>query len=329
MADAIVGSVAVDVVPSAKTWNAKLRSQLLPQADKLGTDLGDRIGRNAQEKIRERLAKLPDAKIGVNTKQADADMARFRKGASKDATVAIKLDSRGLSGYRAQLAAATRDRTQRINVKTNTSQLDSVLKKLDKLSLGGGAAKGIGIAALAPALGGLATAVPVLGGLTAGLATAGLGTGAFAAVAVPAFTKVQTAAQGLAKAQLQLKQAQAAGTSPAVLKAQQSLAKAQAAQGKSATGSAKQQAAAAATVLTAQQRLAAAEKGSPTAKALLKEKQILDQLDPSQKAAVKQYQAFTGAVTDFQKKSEPEVYKTIGGGFKLIADQLPRATPLV
>lgn len=329
MADSIVGSVAVEVVPSTRSWNSKLRSELLPQADKLGSDLGDRIGRNAQQKIRERLAKLPDAKIGVNTKQADAEMAKFRKSASKDATVAIKVNARGLTGYKTQLVAATRDRTQRINIKANTDQLDSVLKKLDKFSLGGGAAKGIGIAALAPALGGLAAAVPVLGGLTAGLAAAGIGTGAFAAVAVPAFQKVQTAAQGLSKANLQLKQAQAAGTSPAVLKAQQSLTKAQAAQAKVATGSSKQQAAAAATVLTAQQRLAAAEKNSPVNKALLKQKQILDQLDPSQKTAVKQYQAFTSAVTDFQKKSEPEVYKTIGGGFKLIADQLPKVTPLV
>lgn len=329
MADAIVGSVAVDVVPSTKTWNSKLRSQLLPQADKLGTELGDRIGRNAQQKIRERLAKLPDAKVGVNTKQADADLVKFRKGASKDATVAIKVNSRGLAGYRTQLTAATRDRTQRINVKANTSQLDAVLKKLDKFSLGGGAAKGIGIAAIAPALGGLATAIPVLGGLTAGLATAGLGAGAFAAVAVPAFTKIQTASQGLAKAQLQLKQAQARGTSPAVLKAQQSLAKAEAAAGRAATGTAKQRAAAAATVLTAQQRLAAAEKNSPVAKALLKEKQILDQLDPAQKGAVKQYKAFTDAVTGFQKKLEPAVLPAMGGAFKLIADQLPKVAPLV
>jgi hypothetical protein len=329
MADAIVGSVAVEVVPSTRTWNAKLRADLLPQADKLGNDIGDRIGRNAQQKFRERMAKLPDAKVGVNIKQADAELARFRKNASKDATMAIKVNSRGLAGYRTQIAAATRDRTQKIHVEADTSQLDKVLQKFSKLSLGGGAAKGIGIAALVPALSGLATAAPILGGLTAGLTTAGLGTAAFATVAVPSFKKVETAAQGLSKAQLQLKQARAAGTSPAILKAQQSLAKAEVAQGKAAKGSAKQQATAAATVLSARQRLAAAEKNSPVNKALLKQKQILDELDPAQRNAVKQYQAFTGAITDFQKKSEPQVFGTIGGGFKLLTSQLPKLTPLV
>lgn len=314
MADAIVGSVAVDVVPSAKTWNTKLRAQLLPQADKLGQDIGKRIGDNIRDRLRAELRDLPDAQVKLKADTSDADR--------KMTAVGVKADELGRKRETISVKA---------NVRSAEADLDRLAAKLKAAS--GGPSKGLllgsGIAALGPAVGGIAaTAVPAIGGLVATLATAGAGAGAFALVAVPAFKKVQTAAQGLSKANLQLKQAQAAGTSPAVLRAQQNLTKAQAAQAKVATGSSKQQAAAAATVLTAQQRLAAAEKNSPVNKALLKQKQILDQLDPSQKAAVKDYQAFTGAVTDFQKSVEPQVYKTIGGGFKLIADQLPKIAPL-
>lgn len=314
MADAIVGSVAVDVVPSAKTWNTKLRAQLLPQADKLGQDIGKRIGDNIRDRLRAELRDLPDAQVKLKADTSDADR--------KMTAVGVKADELGRKRETISVKA---------NVRSAEADLDRLAAKL-KAASGGpstGALIGGGLATLGPAIGGIAaTAVPAIGGLVATLATAGAGAGAFALVAVPAFKKVQTAAQGLSKANLQLKQAQAAGTSPAVLKAQQNLTKAQAAQAKVATGSSKQQAAAAATVLTAQQRLAAAEKNSPVNKALLKQKQILDQLDPSQKAAVKDYQAFTGAVTDFQKSVEPQVYKTIGGGFKLIADQLPKIAPL-
>lgn len=314
MADAIVGSVAVDVVPSAKTWNTKLRAQLLPQADKLGQDIGKRIGDNIRDRLRAELRDLPDAQVKLKADTSDADR--------KMTAVGVKADELGRKRETISVKA---------NVRSAEADLDRLAAKL-KAASGGpskGALIGGGLAALGPAIGGIAaTAVPAIGGLVATLATAGAGAGAFALVAVPAFKKVQTAAQGLSKANLQLKQAQAAGTSPAVLKAQQNLTKAQAAQAKVATGSSKQQAAAAATVLTAQQRLAAAEKNSPVNKALLKQKQILDQLDPTQKAAVKQYQAFTGAVTKFQKSVEPDVYKTIGGGFKLIADQLPKIAPL-
>ncbi|HTE81098.1 MAG TPA: hypothetical protein VK634_10460, partial [Reyranella sp.] len=407
MADAIVGSVAVDVVPSTKSWNSKLRAQILPQADKLGKEIGDKIAarikdqigkgirdglgdtggapetegakggdkygsafsRSLKSKLTAAMRNLPDAKLTADSTDVDRKLADLRgqlktlAGAKigidlkdDEAVAKLRLLKAELAGVgtgsnsisvRTDIAAATAElgafdaqvrklngETATVNVKANTRSAETSIDRLTaklKSSSGPGTGSLIagGLATLGPAIGGIAaTAVPAVGGLIATMATAAAGAGAFAVVAVPAFKKVQTAAQGLSKANLQLKQAQAAGTSPAVLKAQQSLSKAQAAQGKAATGSSKQQAAAAATVLAAQQRLAAAEKNSPVSKALLKQKQILDQLDPTQKTAVKDYQAFTSAVTAFQKSVEPEVYGTIGGGFKLIADQLPKIAPL-
>ena len=47
----VVGSVAVEVVPSAKNWNRALRAQLLPEAQKLGDELGQRIGQRIAAQV--------------------------------------------------------------------------------------------------------------------------------------------------------------------------------------------------------------------------------------------------------------------------------------
>jgi hypothetical protein len=71
---ASVGSVSVSVVPSAEGFNSTLRDELLPEADKLGEELGQRI----KDGIEEQLADIrfePHA----DTDEAEADLDHLKE----------------------------------------------------------------------------------------------------------------------------------------------------------------------------------------------------------------------------------------------------------
>lgn len=112
MAGITVGSVSVEVVPSAATFAQKLRAQLLPQSDALGREIGKQIGdrvakgvatgfaegartaraqgaragadfagafdREVKTRISAALRSLPDVKVGADTSAAELRIAGIR-----------------------------------------------------------------------------------------------------------------------------------------------------------------------------------------------------------------------------------------------------------
>lgn len=70
-----VAEAEVIVLPNADNFGELAKAQIGPQADAIGRDAGDRIGRQIQERVRVALAELPDAKIGVDVDQTRLDGA--------------------------------------------------------------------------------------------------------------------------------------------------------------------------------------------------------------------------------------------------------------
>ncbi|MGW1998155.1 NlpC/P60 family protein [Embleya sp. NPDC001921] len=128
-----IGSVGVDVVPNARDIYARLASQILPDADRVGREAGDLIGRRIREGIRGSLTEpirvegklatvqagkaggdaggafgrqmrtrleaalrsLPDIKVGANTSEADSDLQalRVRLESLRDKRIGIDIDT--------------------------------------------------------------------------------------------------------------------------------------------------------------------------------------------------------------------------------------------
>jgi hypothetical protein len=68
-----VAEAEVTVSPNAKNFGTDLRAAVLPEADRVGREAGDRIASG----MRERLATLPDVNIGVDTTKASAQVDKF------------------------------------------------------------------------------------------------------------------------------------------------------------------------------------------------------------------------------------------------------------
>src|SRR5882757_8701414 len=80
---------------------------------------------------------------------------------------------------------------------------------------------------------------------------------------------------------------------------------------------------------TAQNQLALATTKAQRASAIKAETKALQGLSGPEKEAVKNYSAFTAAVTNFQHKLEPKIFPVIAGGFKDITAALPLLEPLI
>ncbi|MFE5332956.1 NlpC/P60 family protein [Embleya sp. NPDC056575] len=128
-----IGSVGVDVVPNAKDIYNRLAAQILPDADRVGTDAGKLIGQRIREGIRGSLTDpiriegklatvqagraggdaggafgrqmrtrleaalraLPDIKVGANTSEADSDLQalRVRLESLRNKRIGIDIDT--------------------------------------------------------------------------------------------------------------------------------------------------------------------------------------------------------------------------------------------
>ena len=107
MAGIEIGSVSVSVVPSAEGFADKIRADILPQADQLGIDIGERMRVGIE-------SRLSDIRLGVNadtaTASAELDKIRVKAdeiGAKKES---IKVDvnnnqSGGVLGWLVSLVA--------------------------------------------------------------------------------------------------------------------------------------------------------------------------------------------------------------------------------
>jgi hypothetical protein len=101
-----VGSIAVAVVPSAKDFTERMRARLLPQADALGREVGERIRAGVEEK-------LGDVRLGVNadTAKANAELDKTRLKAdelgAKDESIRVSVhNSGGVMGWLVSAVAA-------------------------------------------------------------------------------------------------------------------------------------------------------------------------------------------------------------------------------
>jgi hypothetical protein len=79
---AVIGTVEVDVIPSTKQFVNKLRGGIMPQADQVGRQWGERFGAAAGDDARKRielaLGRLKDVNVGVDTKGAETKVAALR-----------------------------------------------------------------------------------------------------------------------------------------------------------------------------------------------------------------------------------------------------------
>jgi hypothetical protein len=170
VAEIFVGSVSVGVVPNAKDFNTELRRQLFPDAENIGREYGDRLGRGMRDALQ------------VSIDRIKADMEKgFTANVSADTTKAKD----EIDAMRAEEEA----RDIKVKVKAD----ESSLHKFGQTLLGslGMGAKNLGLGALV-GTGGFA--VSSMGLAAAGpLAAAGAGIAGFAAIAIPEITKVEKA----------------------------------------------------------------------------------------------------------------------------------------
>lgn len=100
-----VAQAEVTVTPNARNFGEDLKAVIGPQADAIGREAGDRIGKQIQERVRLALAELPDAKIGVDTKASGAEVDRFVRDVDSKVKTGVRKtgdDSGGLmaEGFR-------------------------------------------------------------------------------------------------------------------------------------------------------------------------------------------------------------------------------------
>src|ERR1700746_1097885 len=81
--DIFVGSVAVGVVPDARGWDASLQRQLVPSAEKIGTEYGKTMGRKISDSM---------GKAGEQSGGAFGDTFRKRLDAALKALPKAQLD---------------------------------------------------------------------------------------------------------------------------------------------------------------------------------------------------------------------------------------------
>lgn len=165
----------------------------------------------AKEKLRE-LNDTVHVKVDINNgtlRQIAQDTEAIHRMMGKNQAILerVNLDD---SDAKIRLAELTRDRSVRVNVKVNKSDLNQAESLFSKVGglFGGGhsfnlpftsmTANPAGLAAIG---GAIAALVPELVGVVSGFAAAGAGAGAFAALAAPAVKSVSTAYSNLSAAQ--------------------------------------------------------------------------------------------------------------------------------
>ena len=147
-------------------------------------DMPEQIDR-AKAKLDELKKTIHDT-VKVDTSDLDRASSQLA-GIHRNATVRVNLDD---ADAKIRLAALTRDRSETIHVRVDSSQLGMLER------IGGaipGSAGPVPLVALPAIAGGLAALLPELAGIVSGLAAAGAGAGAFAALALPAFRSVSGA----------------------------------------------------------------------------------------------------------------------------------------
>lgn len=124
MAGPVVGSVAVDVVPSARNFKRELEAQLLPQLNKLGDD----VGKNMADRIGARLATaIPSA-----VRKSSADIGQQGRNAGQ------RYGDEFSRTVRERVDAALRSFSPRIKVDADTdkalAQMEALRRKLAQTS---------------------------------------------------------------------------------------------------------------------------------------------------------------------------------------------------
>lgn len=190
MAGISVGSVSVDVVPSAKNFASDLRRQLLPEARKLG----DEVGKELSNRIN---AAMGDVRINADTRPAMDAADRLKADIAKDRpTVTVNADTVKAD---AELAVTQRE-VDKLNGETATVKVrESGVSKVNRdLQNTSRSASGLATAIIALAPAAVPALAVVAGGavaLSGALTTAAAGAGALALVAVPAFKDIATASK--------------------------------------------------------------------------------------------------------------------------------------
>ena len=153
MADIFVGSVAVGVVPDARGWNEKLRAQLVPSADAIGTEYGKTMGRkisdsmgkagdesggafgdNFRKRVDAALKALPKAKLDGDSTAIDRKLEELRRKMeeiSKTDIVDPKKALKDLAVIQAELDKVSR-KSKDIRVSFNTAEARAQLDLLSR-----------------------------------------------------------------------------------------------------------------------------------------------------------------------------------------------------
>jgi phage-related protein len=245
MASISVGSVSVDVVPSVRDFASRIRREILPDADRIGREVGERMARAIN-------AQLDDIKIKVDMGRALARLTQLKKALDeldgRKIDVQVNVDMIGaVAELRTLAQILSRLDGRTINIRLNAdvaralaqlAALNGAVRSIDNsrtvnIDVDTGGAMG-SINSLRTALIGLGLlASPAIAGIGAGiiglvgpLTAAGVGFGALAAAAVPSIMRVSEAikAQETAQKQASATAAQAQSRAYAVAGAQQQVA---------------------------------------------------------------------------------------------------------
>lgn len=81
----IVGSVAVQVVPSAKGFSKALAAQVLPDANKLGAQIGEQMGARIRESLGIEMRDLPGGTVNIDADTGKAETEIAALGAEAEA----------------------------------------------------------------------------------------------------------------------------------------------------------------------------------------------------------------------------------------------------
>jgi hypothetical protein len=167
----------VDVVPDASRFTPTLRRQLVPEATRIGEQIGAEIGRTAAMKVNQALRDLhAGVKVDADTAGAATHMDEWRAAHGKDLHVGVDVDTAGAT---AQLEVLEREETR---VRDKAAEAAGVQ------GMGALATAGIALGpALIPVMAGVAAATGALG---AAFGAAAIGAAGVAVVAIPAIKQV-------------------------------------------------------------------------------------------------------------------------------------------
>lgn len=106
-----VAQAEVDVLPNARGFGEKLRALIVPEAERIGREAGDKIGDSIRDRVRVALERLPDANIDLDldttgaTAEVDAFLADTKvKAAAAGDDAGRSLGDNMAGGFRARSA---------------------------------------------------------------------------------------------------------------------------------------------------------------------------------------------------------------------------------